>query len=82
MCKVTVSDDDGLYQTCLVSDESPSQILMHFRIDPEKKIVYLNGKILSKEKMEQPIPEIGFVHLAVKDKVIYPQTASKKLLSF
>jgi len=68
MCKITLTEEDGEYRTCLVSSETPTEILRHFRINPQTKIVYMNGKILSEEKMNKPINCTGTVHLAVKDK--------------
>lgn len=68
MCKVTLSDEEGLFKTCLVSNETPNQILEHYKINPDTKIVYLNGQILSREKMGKPIPDTGLVHLAIKNK--------------
>lgn len=70
MCKVTVTDEDGMSKSILVSKETPNQILKHFNINPETKIVYLNGKILSREKMANPIPETGKVFLAIKNKTV------------
>ena len=70
MCKVTLTDEDGVFRTCLVSNETTNQILQHFNINPDTKIVYLNGKILSREKMNKPIPSSGIVHLAVKNKSV------------
>lgn len=70
MCKAILSDEEGMYKTILVSKETPSQILAHYKINPDTKIVYLNGKILSREKMNKPIPEIGTVHIAIKNRTI------------
>ena len=70
MCKVTLTDEDGIFKTCLVSNETVNQVLEHFRINPDTKIVYMDGKILSKEKMKKPFPKTGVVHLAVKNKTV------------
>lgn len=68
MCRVTVTDEDGLYQTCLVENETPRGILRHFRINPETKIVYMNGKILTKDQMIERVPEYGMVHIAIENR--------------
>ena len=71
MCKITLSDEDGTYKTCLASEtETPIGILQHFHVNPDTKIVYLNGKILSREKMAKPIPNTGLVHLAIRNKTV------------
>ena len=70
MCKVVVTDEDGFFKTCIISKETPNKLLEHFKFNPDTKIVYLNGKILSREKMAQPIPEKGTVHLAIKNKTV------------
>lgn len=70
MCKVIMTDEDGFHKTCIISKETPNELLKHFNFNPDTKIVYLNGKILSREKMAQPIPETGTVHLAIKNKTI------------
>jgi sulfur carrier protein ThiS len=70
MCKVTLSCEDGDYNTCLVSKETPEKILRHFHINPNTKIVYMNGKILSKDEISNTILETGTVHLSVKNKTV------------
>ena len=70
MCKVTLTDEEGLYKTFLASKETPNQILEHFKINPDTKIVYLNGRILSREKMNKQFPDVGNVHLANKNKTV------------
>lgn len=68
MCKLVLTEEDSDVRTCLVSSETPLEILKHFKINPQTKIVYLNGKILSEEKMNNPINCTGTVYLAVKNK--------------
>ena len=68
MCKVILTEEDGEVRTCLASKETPLEILKHFRINPQTKIIYLNGKALSEEKMKKPIDSNGTVYLAVKNK--------------
>ncbi len=70
MCKVTLSDEDGLFKICLVSNETPYQILKYYNINPDTKIVYLNGEILSKERMRKVILENNSVHLTVRNKTV------------
>jgi len=70
MCKVTLTNEDGVFKSCFVSNETTNQILEHFNINPDTKIVYMNGRIMSKEKMNKPIPELGIVHFAIKNKTI------------
>ena len=70
MCKVTLSYEDGSYKTCLVSNETPDKILRHFCINPATKIVYMNGKILSKDDMAKTIPETGSVHFSIQNRTV------------
>ena len=70
MCKVVITDDDGFFKSCVISKETPNELLKHFKFNPDTKIVYMDGKILSKEKMAQPIPETKTVHLVIKNKTI------------
>lgn len=70
MCKVTLTDDEGVFRTFLATKETPNQILEHYNINPNTKIVYMNGKILSRDKMNSSIPESGTIHLAVKNKTV------------
>lgn len=70
MCKVIVMDEDGLSSAYIATKETPNQILEHCKINPKTKIVYMNGKILSNEKMKAPLPETGVVHLAIRNKTV------------
>lgn len=70
MCKVVITDEDGFFKTCIISKETPNELLEHFKFNPDTKIVYLNGKILSRGKMAQPITEKGTVHLVIKNKTV------------
>lgn len=70
MCKVTMTDENNNFKICYVSHESAKQILRHFKINPETKDVYMNGKILSMETMDNLFPETGSVHLVVRAKEI------------
>ena len=70
MCKITMKDDRGVFRTFFAVKETPNQILEHYNINPETKIVYMNGKILSREKMNTLIPETGTVHLAIRNKTV------------
>ncbi len=70
MRKVNLIDEDGC-KTCMIEGiETPNKILKHFFVDTKTKIIYLNGSILSKEKMDSPIPGTGTVFLAVRDKTV------------
>ena len=70
MCKVTLFFEDGEYNTCYVSKETPEKILRHFGVNLNTKIIYMNGKMLSKEEMNKMIPETGIVHFSIKNKTV------------
>ena len=70
MCKVTITDENGFYKSCVASNETPKQILEHYTIDVDKKIVYLNGKILSRGDLMVPVPNSGAINLAVRNKLV------------
>ena len=70
MCKVIlISEDEEESRTCMVtSDETPIHILKHYGIDTRTKIVYIDGQIISNEKMHLPLNREGRVFLAIKPK--------------
>jgi hypothetical protein len=68
MCRVTVTDEEGMYKTCLIEKETPRGLLNHFRINPDTKNVYMNGKMLTKEELSVFIPENRPVHIAIESK--------------
>ena len=69
MCKVMLVDEESGMKNFVISEmETINQILLHYNMDPDKKIVYLNGSILSRTRMEQPLNMTGTAFLAVKNK--------------
>ena len=71
MQKVTVAEEGQMPKSCMVTaTETPNRILKYYAINPETKIVYMNGKILSKEDMKKPIKAIGNIFLSVKNKTV------------
>lgn len=56
MQKISVMYEDDTCKQVIVSEtETPNQILVHFNMNPDTKIVYINGAILSREKMGMPV---------------------------
>lgn len=71
MCNVSIMDDDGNHKNVVATNnETINDILRHLHINPDTKIVYKNGKILSREKMEKCLPDSGTVHLVIKRRSI------------
>lgn len=70
MCKVTLTFEDGTFKSCFVAKETPDTIFKHFRVDTSTKIVYMNGKALSKDNMCKMMPDSGLVHFAVRNKTV------------
>jgi len=68
MCKVTVSDEEGMYKTCYIFRESPYSIMKYYKINPNTKIVYMNGEALSGKDLMKQIPEGNPVHLVIKNR--------------
>jgi len=70
MQRVTLVDE-GESRTFLISGtETPCQILSHYHMNPDLKIVYLNGQILSRAKMNTPINITGNVYISVHNKTV------------
>lgn len=70
MCKVILTNEDDVVKSYIVAEETVLEILKHFRVNLDTKTVYLNGKELSREKMNKKVPQTGTVHISVKNKTI------------
>lgn len=72
MCNVSLMIEPGKFRNIAITgEETVNDILEFFHINPQTKIVYKNGKILSRDMMNEPLPKNGTVHLTVKNKTIY-----------
>lgn len=71
MQRVTLVDEDHTSKTFLISGtETPYQILSYYHMNPDLKIVYLNGQIISNERMKIPIGTMGNIYISVRNKAI------------
>ena len=70
MRKVFLAVEGEDLKTFVINFETPNQILEHYHINPETKNVYINGVLLSKQKMNKPIGLSGNIFMAVKNKTI------------
>lgn len=70
MCKIILTDENNNFKTLVVSGETYAKILNHLKINIQTADVYINGKRMSKEKMNKYVPSSGVVHLVVKNKTI------------
>ena len=71
MTKVTLVEEEEDYETCMISgQETPIEILRHFGIHPEYNIVYINGRLVTSQKMTEPIKATGNIFLSVQRKTL------------
>lgn len=71
MCNVSITDEYGKHKNVIASQEDTvNDILRFLGLNPDTKIVYKNGKILSREKMETHLPQTGIVHLVIRTRTI------------
>ena len=71
MPRLIVSCDDESESVSIVvsANETPVNILKHYGYDPDVKIVYVNGEILSREKMKMPFGGSRVVFMAIRNKL-------------
>jgi len=72
MRKVVLTDEnEDESKTCYISEtETPRKILEHFNISPDTKIVYVNGVIISNEKMKEPIRARAPIFMSIHNKTV------------
>ncbi len=71
MCNVSVTDEYGEHKNVIASEQDTvNDVLKFLGLNPETKIVYKNGKILSRENMNVHLPHTGIVHLAIRTRTI------------
>lgn len=70
MCKVMLRQDEKQPKQFVAKDENLSQILEFFHIDIDKNNIYINGKLITKERMHIQMPQNGLVYLVVRRKSI------------
>lgn len=70
MCNVSVTYGAKHKNIIVTSNETINDILVYLHLNPETKIVYRNGKILSREKMNSHLPDSGTVYLVIRSKAI------------
>lgn len=67
--KRVIVTEDGESETLMIGEsETPYQVLKHCHIKPENKIVYVNGKIISNQKMNAPLAIQGTIFISVQNK--------------
>ncbi len=75
MLRVSYVEDNGYgqtdYETVLCNgSDTPFQILADHAVNPETRNVYLNGKYIAKQKLEQPfnalVGRVNMIFLTVR----------------
>ena len=67
---LTGEEDEETRIMYISPNETVNDILIHCSYNPDRKIVYLNGEILSREKMTQPIRRTGCIFMSVQNKTV------------
>jgi len=63
-------DDEETKILYISPGETVIDILKHCSYNPDRKIVYVNGEILSREKMYLPVKQANCVFMSVQNKTV------------